>query len=112
MINPTYFDMLIFQQGSGKGTQSSRLVKNFGVTHLSSGDLLRKNIREGTWVGQQAKQYVTDGKLVPDGLLISLVNKELLHIGATVCIFYFFFSSGLFIYFFIELASGWISEND
>lgn len=97
MINPTYFDMLIFQQGSGKGTQSSRLVKNFGVTHLSSGDLLRKNIREGTWVGQQAKQYVTDGKLVPDGLLISLVNKELLHIGATVCILCLF-SSGLLIY--------------
>ncbi|CAO3697114.1 hypothetical protein G6F70_008177 [Rhizopus microsporus] len=75
--------LLIGSPGSGKGTQSSRLVKNFGVTHLSSGDLLRKNIREGTWVGQQAKQYVTDGKLVPDGLLISLVNKELLHIGAT-----------------------------
>ncbi|KAI9476158.1 MAG: adenylate kinase 2 [Benjaminiella poitrasii] len=70
--------LLIGCPGSGKGTQSSRLVKNFGVTHISSGDLLRKNIKEGTSLGQQTKQYIQDGKLVPDNLLVSLINKELL----------------------------------
>ncbi|KAI7901533.1 adenylate kinase-domain-containing protein [Cokeromyces recurvatus] len=69
--------LLIGCPGSGKGTQSSRLVERFGVTHVSSGDLLRKNIKEGTLLGQQAKQYVQDGKLVPDHLLVSLINKEL-----------------------------------
>ncbi|EIE78283.1 hypothetical protein RO3G_02987 [Rhizopus delemar RA 99-880] len=75
--------LLIGSPGAGKGTQSSRLQKNFGVSHLSSGDLLRKNINEGTWVGQQAKQFVADGKLVPDELLISLVHQELLNVGNT-----------------------------
>ncbi|KAG0789902.1 hypothetical protein G6F21_006186 [Rhizopus arrhizus] len=75
--------LLIGSPGAGKGTQSSRLQKNFGVAHLSSGDLLRKNIKEGTWVGQQAKQFVADGKLVPDELLISLVHQELLDVGNT-----------------------------
>ena len=72
------------KQGSGKGTQSSRLEKSFGVAHLSSGDLLRQNIREKTMLGQQAQQYVADGKLVPDDLLISLIDSELLNVGNTV----------------------------
>ncbi|KAK4509497.1 uncharacterized protein ATC70_007849 [Mucor velutinosus] len=75
--------LLIGCPGSGKGTQSSRLEKNFGVAHLSSGDLLRKNITEQTALGQQAQQYVTDGKLVPDDLLISLIDSELLNVGNT-----------------------------
>ncbi|KAL7314320.1 Adenylate kinase 2 [Mucor circinelloides] len=75
--------LLIGCPGSGKGTQSSRLEKNFGVAHLSSGDLLRKNITEQTALGQQAQQYVADGKLVPDDLLISLIDSELLNVGNT-----------------------------
>ncbi|KAL0135010.1 adenylate kinase-domain-containing protein [Mucor lusitanicus] len=75
--------LLIGCPGSGKGTQSSRLEKNFGVAHLSSGDLLRRNITEQTALGQQAQQYVADGKLVPDDLLISLIDSELLHVGNT-----------------------------
>ncbi|KAG2194722.1 hypothetical protein INT47_012093 [Mucor saturninus] len=75
--------LLIGCPGSGKGTQSGRLEKNFGVSHLSSGDLLRRNITENTLLGQQARQYVADGKLVPDNLLISLIDKELLHVGNT-----------------------------
>ncbi|GAA5812207.1 hypothetical protein MFLAVUS_005657 [Mucor flavus] len=73
--------LLIGCPGSGKGTQSSRLEKNFGVSHLSSGDLLRRNITDQTPLGQQARQYVADGKLVPDNLLISLIDTELLQVG-------------------------------
>ncbi|KAL9542700.1 hypothetical protein MBANPS3_008478 [Mucor bainieri] len=73
--------LLIGCPGSGKGTQSSRLEKNFGVAHLSSGDLLRKNITEQTALGQQAQHYVADGKLVPDDLLVSLIDSELLNVG-------------------------------
>jgi adenylate kinase family enzyme len=51
---------------------------------LSSGDLLRKNITEQTVLGQQARQYVADGRLVPDDLLISLIDDELLQVGNTV----------------------------
>ncbi|CAO3649837.1 unnamed protein product [Cunninghamella echinulata] len=67
--------------GSGKGTQSERLQKHFGVYHLSSGDLLRKNISQQTKVGQQAAEYVAHGKLVPDHLLVSLVDRELAQVG-------------------------------
>ncbi|CAO3692354.1 unnamed protein product [Rhizopus stolonifer] len=75
--------LLIGSPGSGKGTQSKRLQKNFGANHLSSGDLLRKNIIQETWVGKQAKQYVSEGKLVPDELLISLIQQELVSFGNT-----------------------------
>ncbi|KAI9341042.1 adenylate kinase-domain-containing protein [Pilaira anomala] len=75
--------LLIGCPGSGKGTQSSRLEKNFGVAHLSSGDLLRRNITDQTALGQQASQYVADGKLVPDNLLISLIDNELFQVGNT-----------------------------
>lgn len=81
--------MIFYLQGSGKGTQSSRLEKNFGVAHLSSGDLLRRNITDQTALGQQASQYVADGKLVPDNLLISLIDNELFQVGNTVSLAYY-----------------------
>ncbi|KAI8986407.1 adenylate kinase-domain-containing protein [Pilobolus umbonatus] len=75
--------LLIGCPGSGKGTQSNRLQKTFDIAHLSSGDLLRKNINDQTVIGQQARQYVAHGKLVPDRLLVSLVNEELSRVGNT-----------------------------
>ncbi|KAI8639223.1 adenylate kinase-domain-containing protein [Parasitella parasitica] len=75
--------LLIGCPGSGKGTQSSKLERNFGVAHLSSGDLLRKNITDQTSLGKKAQQYVSDGKLVPDALLTSLIDSELLNVGNT-----------------------------
>ncbi|KAI8880616.1 adenylate kinase [Backusella circina FSU 941] len=75
--------LLIGCPGSGKGTQSSRLQNNFNVAHLSSGDLLRRNITQQTALGQQASQYVADGQLVPDNLLISLIDSELMNVGNT-----------------------------
>ena len=76
--------LLIGCPGSGKGTQSKRLQTHFGVSHFSSGDILRKHIREKTVLGQQASQYVSQGRLVPDHLLISLIDNELLQLSHTV----------------------------
>ncbi|KAI8342451.1 adenylate kinase-domain-containing protein [Chlamydoabsidia padenii] len=73
--------LLLGSPGSGKGTQSERLKTNFGVSHLSSGDLLRKNINQHSFIGQQAAEYVAQGKLVPDNLLVSLVDRELAQVG-------------------------------
>ncbi|KAI8367166.1 adenylate kinase-domain-containing protein [Choanephora cucurbitarum] len=75
--------LLIGCPGSGKGTQSKRLQTHFGVSHFSSGDILRKHIREKTVLGQQASQYVSQGRLVPDHLLISLIDTELLQLSHT-----------------------------
>jgi nucleoside-triphosphate--adenylate kinase len=63
--------------GSGKGTISSRLVKEFRLNHLSSGDLLRSNIERKTEIGKEAKDYVASGKLLPDDFITKLVIKEL-----------------------------------
>ncbi|KAF7728168.1 hypothetical protein EC973_006562 [Apophysomyces ossiformis] len=68
-------------KGSGKGTQSERLKKNFGVAHLSSGDMLRKNINDRTSVGQKAAEYVSGGRLVPDEVLLTLIDHELSQTG-------------------------------
>ncbi|KAI8988411.1 adenylate kinase-domain-containing protein [Mycotypha africana] len=73
--------LLIGCPGSGKGTQSTRLQRNFGVAHLSSGDLLRKNIQEQTVLGRQAEKCVADGKLAPDDLVVSLIDAELRKVG-------------------------------
>ncbi|SAM09166.1 hypothetical protein [Absidia glauca] len=73
--------LLLGSPGSGKGTQSERLKTNFGVSHLSSGDLLRKNINQHSVIGQQAADFVAQGKLVPDNLLVSLVDRELAQVG-------------------------------
>jgi nucleoside-triphosphate--adenylate kinase len=59
--------------GSGKGTISARIVKDFGFKHLSSGDVMRKNIVEKTALGQKLKPYLDKGALVPDNLTCSLI---------------------------------------
>ncbi|KAI7857012.1 adenylate kinase-domain-containing protein [Circinella umbellata] len=73
--------LLLGSPGSGKGTQSNRLQKNFGVAHLSSGDLLRKNISKKTTTGLKASDYMTKGKLVPDEVMLSLIDEELAVMG-------------------------------
>ena len=62
---------------SGKGTISSWLVRDFGLAHFSSGDELRAHIAQGTDLGEKAKAFIADGKLVPDKLMIDLVVKKL-----------------------------------
>ncbi|KAI8143171.1 adenylate kinase-domain-containing protein [Fennellomyces sp. T-0311] len=73
--------LLLGSPGSGKGTQSSRLQKNFSVAHLSSGDLLRRNINQKTPTGLKASEYMAKGKLVPDELMLSLIDQELAAFG-------------------------------
>ncbi|KAI7871339.1 adenylate kinase-domain-containing protein [Spinellus fusiger] len=69
--------LLLGSPGAGKGTQSERLVKNFSVTHLSSGDLLRKHIAQQTPTGRKAAESVASGRLVPDELILGIINTEL-----------------------------------
>jgi len=66
-------------QGSGKGTQAKKLQDKTGLPHLSSGDLLRQAVAEGTPSGKRAKQYMDAGKLVPDDVLIAMFGEKLPH---------------------------------
>jgi adenylate kinase len=63
--------------GVGKGTQSERLVEHFGIPHLSTGDMLRQATREGTAAGLDAQTYMARGKLVPDPIILKLIEARL-----------------------------------
>jgi adenylate kinase len=70
--------LILGPPGSGKGTQTSRLLRDFPeLSAVSSGDLLRDNIREGTEIGKEADSIIKSGGLVPDKTMISLITKEL-----------------------------------
>ncbi|HOP08232.1 MAG TPA: adenylate kinase [candidate division Zixibacteria bacterium] len=62
--------------GSGKGTQASRVSKELGVLHLSTGDLLREAVKQGTELGLKAKGYMEKGELVPDALIVGLIEDK------------------------------------
>lgn len=61
--------------GSGKGTYSARLVEIFGIEHISTGDVLRSEIKNGTELGKVAKSYIDNGQLIPDDLMIGILAK-------------------------------------
>jgi adenylate kinase len=67
--------LLIGAPGSGKGTQAERLAQRYGITHISSGDLLRQHVREQTALGRQIKSYLDRGDLVPIGLVVDMLRK-------------------------------------
>ena len=62
--------------GAGKGTQAARLVEKYHLVHLSTGDIFRSNINEGTDLGQLAKSYIDKGALVPDEVTIGMLEAE------------------------------------
>ncbi len=64
--------------GAGKGTQAKFISERFNIPHISTGDILRDNVREGTALGKKAKVYMDKGALVPDELLIGLIKERLL----------------------------------
>jgi adenylate kinase len=64
--------------GVGKGTQSDRLVSKFGVTHFAMGDILRAAVKEGTALGLKAKEYMDAGKLVPDEVVIGMIEERIM----------------------------------
>ena len=63
--------------GAGKGTVASKLVATAGLEHLSTGDMLREEMKKGTELGKLAKQYIEEGKLVPDRVIIDMVKGRL-----------------------------------
>ena len=63
--------------GCGKGTQSDLIVKKYSLTHLSTGDLLRKEIAEKSNLGQTAEGYISKGELVPDKMIVDILSKHI-----------------------------------
>ena len=72
------FNLILFgPPGSGKGTQSEKLIEKFGWIHLSTGDLLRKEIANATQLGLEAKSFMDKGQLVPDEVVIGMIGSAL-----------------------------------
>ncbi|XP_030910241.1 GTP:AMP phosphotransferase AK3, mitochondrial isoform X1 [Melopsittacus undulatus] len=77
VVPPLLRAVIMGPPGSGKGTVSARIIKHFGMKHLSSGDLLRDNIQKRTEVGILAKSYIDQGQLIPDDIMTQLMLNEL-----------------------------------
>lgn len=69
--------VLVGPPGAGKGTQARVLADRFKLAHISTGDILREQVRLETPLGKQAKEYMNSGRLVPDDLIISMVQEKL-----------------------------------
>lgn len=63
--------------GAGKGTQSEHIIQKYGLKHISTGDLFRKHLGEGTQLGKEARSYMDNGKLVPDEVVIGMVDETI-----------------------------------
>lgn len=70
--------ILLGAPGAGKGTQAVRIAKKYGIPHISTGDIFRKNIKEQTPIGVTAKSYIDKGQLVPDEVTVEIVRLRLL----------------------------------
>jgi adenylate kinase len=71
--------MLLGPPGAGKGTQADGISKKFNIPHISTGDIFRMNIKNGTELGKKAQEYMNQGLLVPDELVVNLVKDRLTH---------------------------------
>ncbi len=69
--------ILLAAPGAGKGTQAEKLSEHFGIPTISTGAILRHNIKEGTELGKLAKTYIDDGNLIPDDVMIKVMNDRL-----------------------------------
>ena len=63
--------------GSGKGTQSERIIEEYGLFHISTGDVLREQIARGTELGKTADSYISKGQLIPDELMVNILAHVL-----------------------------------
>lgn len=63
--------------GSGKGTQSEKIIEKFGLAHISTGDILRAEIKAESPLGKEASQYINRGELVPDTTIINMLDNKL-----------------------------------
>ena len=74
------FNLILFgPPGSGKGTQSDKLVEKYGLVHLSTGNLLREEIAQKTPLGLEARSFMDKGQLVPDEVVIGMIDSSLEH---------------------------------
>jgi adenylate kinase len=69
--------VLLGAPGAGKGTQAKKLIDKYGIPQISTGDILRKAVADGTPLGKEAKSYMDKGELVPDSVVIGLVKERL-----------------------------------
>ncbi len=70
--------LIVFgRQGAGKGTQATRLATRYDIPHISTGDMLRAAVKEGTAFGLRAKEYMDAGQLLPDDVVLGLVSERL-----------------------------------
>ncbi len=63
--------------GAGKGTQSDKIIKKYNLTHIATGDLFRKHLSEGSSLGKLAQKYMNEGMLVPDKVVIDMVDDKI-----------------------------------
>lgn len=68
--------MFVGPPGAGKGTQAVRIAERYHIPHISTGDMLREQIKSGTELGKQAKSYIDAGELVPDEVIIDMVQER------------------------------------
>lgn len=74
--------------GCGKGTQAQRLKERYGIDHVSTGEVIRDEIRRGTELGRSMEQYISEGKLAPDEIVIGMIEHYVTeHMNARGCIF-------------------------
>ena len=72
------YNLVLFgPPGAGKGTQSEMIIEKFNLTHISTGDLFRKHLGEGTELGKLAQRYMDEGNLVPDEVVIKMVELKI-----------------------------------
>jgi adenylate kinase len=74
--------ILLGAPGAGKGTQAKNIVSKYNIAHISTGDILRDEVKNNTELGIKANQYMKEGKLVPDELIIEMIRKILVKDGA------------------------------
>lgn len=70
--------VLLGPPGAGKGTQAANIVNKYQIPHISTGDIFRKNIKEGTELGVKAKDYIDKGLLVPDDVVVAIVKDRII----------------------------------
>ena len=70
--------------GAGKGTQAKKLAKDLGLVHISTGDILREAVKNGTPLGRKAKEFMDRGELVPDDLIIALIEEVMPSEGGVI----------------------------